>query len=531
MTEPKTQVNFLEDFTRKEIEAPQENSKKKFLPLWLKLFLVVFLVLTTFFSGIIFSGGKTLENSSGGLPKIGVSQVWTAFKGYVLGHEGKLEGKKEDRINVLMLGMGGIGHEGPFLTDTNIIASIKPSTGEIAMISVPRDMYVPIPGYGWQKINHANSFGETYQDGQGGELASQTIEQIFDMPIHYYVRVDFSGFEKIIDDLGGIEVDVQRSFIDKEYPAPEFKYQVVSFDKGVQEMDGDTALKFVRSRHGNNGEGSDFARTKRQQQVIIAIKDKAVSASTLLNPAKINKVLKSLDNSISTNLTADEIIYLSKFGQDFSLDDIITFNFNSAPDNFLVSDFTSGGAYILRPKSGNFNDMTNLVKNIFNQDDLEQYQTPQYYSPTNNDTTTQETEESEDGANSDEESTEEITDEDLVNPKNETESETEESSNETNLADYTITVLNGTKITGLAGKTASELEELGFTIEEITNAPTQDYQKTLLYQINSQESLSETVKLISQHYSITLGETLPESLASYSLQNVDFILVLGPDNS
>ena len=504
MTDSKTNVNFLEDFSRREIELPSKNKKAR-LPIWLKIFFVITIIFVVFFSGIFFSKGGSIENESGSFPKIGISQAWTAFRGYVLGHEGNLEGKKEDRINILLLGMGGIGHEGPFLTDTIIIASIKPSTGQVSMISVPRDLYVPISGHGWKKINHANSLGETDHDGQGGKIASETIANIFNLSIHYYVRVDFSGFEQIIDDLGGVDIDVTRSFTDDEYPAPEFEYQVVSFNQGLQEMSGDTALKFVRSRHGNNGEGSDFARSKRQQKVILAIKDKALSVSTLVNPTKIGKMLKNLGRSINTNLTADEIIYLSKFVEDFSMDEIINFNFNSNPDNFLISDFTSDGAYILRPKSGNFNQLSNFTNNIFNQVIIEDP------VPASTPAITAQKEEIKVKA---------------------TEEEKEETENE-EVADQqgiNIAVLNGTKINGLAGRTASKLETAGFEVVETANCPQQDYEENTLYRIHESEELTDAIEKIKTTYELTVEEEIPEYLDNFVSQDLDFILVLGQNN-
>ena len=496
----KPQVNFLEDFSLREIELPQENEKKG-LPRWLKIFFVILIASVVFFSTTIFSNSTSLDNTPGGLPKIGLSQLWTAFKGYVLGSNGNLEGQKEDRINILLMGMGGVGHEGPFLTDTMIIASIKPSTGQVAMISIPRDLYVPITNYGWMKINHANSIGETDYNGQGGKIASETISNVLNIPIHYYARIDFAGFEKIIDDLGGIEVTVDNSFTDAEYPAPEFLYQVVSFEAGKQKMNGDVALKFVRSRHGNNGEGSDFARSQRQQKVIMAVKDKALSLSTIFNPAKISKMLKTLDSSISTDLTANEIIYLSKFVENFSMSDIISYNFNDAPDNFLVSDMTADGAYILRPKAGNFNQMSDFINNVFNQvNPISETQNTESVTSTSTPAST----------------SEEIT---TPEPKKIIQRK------------INITVLNGTKIPGLAGKSSTTLNSLGFEIIKTTNSPQQDYEKSVLYQVNQNEDLSEAIKKIRDTYQVNVSQDIPENLKSFVSENLDFILVIGPDNS
>ena len=180
-----------------------------------------------------------------------------------------LEGEKDDRINILIMGMGGKYHEGSYLTDTIMIASIKPSTKQVSLVSLPRDLQVEIPGYGWRKINNANAFGEINNEGYGAELARQVVEKSFDMDIHYYIRIDFTGFEEIVDSLNGIDVMVDSAFTDYQYPTEDKKYQIVSFRAGPQTMYGEEALKYARSRHsGMNGEGSDFARSKRQQKNI-----------------------------------------------------------------------------------------------------------------------------------------------------------------------------------------------------------------------------------------------------------------------
>jgi LCP family protein required for cell wall assembly len=114
--------------------------------------------------------------------------------------------------------MGGVGHDGPFLTDTIILASIKPSKKQVALISIPRDMAAPIPDRGWGKINAANAYAEAQTAGEGGEEVRATLAKLFDLPIHYYVRVDFNGFMELIDKLGGVDVYVERSFIDNQFP-------------------------------------------------------------------------------------------------------------------------------------------------------------------------------------------------------------------------------------------------------------------------------------------------------------------------
>ncbi len=287
------------------------------------------------------------------------------IKQLVFSKDTELPGKKEGRINILLLGMGGLGHDGPFLTDTIIIASIEPSTNKISMISIPRDLGVNIPEYGWYKINHANAFGETKQSGWGGALATEVIEKTFDIDIHYYVRIDFKAFGEIIDEVDGVTVEVARSFTDTEYPAPNYEYQTVSFQKGTHTLFGGKALQYARSRHGNNGEGSDFARAKRQQNILLALKEKILSFETLANPIRIYNIINTLDSHITTNMSFGEIMSLVKLGKELDLKNIHTVVLDTSEGGYLKNGYSPNGAFILEPATGNFEDIQSLIANIF----------------------------------------------------------------------------------------------------------------------------------------------------------------------
>ena len=204
-----------------------------------------------------------------------------------------------DRVNILLLGMGGEGHDGAYLTDTIIVASFKPATKQVALVSIPRDLYVDMGSFGWRKINSANAYGETSDyPGGGAALAAQAVNDVIGQPIDYFVKVDFNGFKKLIDDLGGVDINVLQSFSDQQYPDYEHGYQTITFTKGLEHMNGERALQYSRSRHGNNGQGSDFARSQRQMQILLAVKNKALSPGTLLNPVKLN----DLFNNITANI-------------------------------------------------------------------------------------------------------------------------------------------------------------------------------------------------------------------------------------
>ncbi|MFA5134317.1 MAG: LCP family protein [Patescibacteria group bacterium] len=279
----------------------------------------------------------------------------------------ELRGEADDRINILLAGIGGAGHDGAYLADTIIFASIKPSTGEVAMMSIPRDLYVEIPEFGWRKINNALAFGMNSDYPGGGEaLLAQVVNTVVDQPIHYYARIDFEGFRKAIDDLGGIKVNVDQSFTDYEYPDYNYGFQTISFDEGLNVMDGETALQFVRSRHGTNGEGSDFARSQRQQKVLLALKEKSLSLKTLLNPSSLIDALESLGEHNKTNLEVWEILRLANIIKDTTGDMLITEVLDTSEGGLLFSETTVDGAYILQPVAGDYSEIQYRAENIFN---------------------------------------------------------------------------------------------------------------------------------------------------------------------
>jgi LCP family protein required for cell wall assembly len=286
-------------------------------------------------------------------------------KNFVFSSDNVIAGDQDGRINILLLGIGGSGHDGPYLSDTNIILSIKQSTNEVAMISIPRDLAVKINNHGVRKINNADAFGEAEQANGGGEYARKIFEQTFGMSIPYYARVDFTAFKELVDAIGGININVQRSFVDTSYPGPNKSFQTVSFETGIQQINGERALMFARSRHGSNGEGSDFARAKRQQLVLAAFKEKMLSASTYLNPITLQKIISSLSQHIITNLDFGQTMYLVGMAKELDTDNIKNLVIDDSPNGFLKSIIGEDGAYLLIPKNGNFSQINSAINNIF----------------------------------------------------------------------------------------------------------------------------------------------------------------------
>jgi len=198
-----------------DLQQPKPKTKRSFLFYFIPGLIIIFL-----FSSFAVTKKYTLDRWSGSPTdydqitlqpkKIG---LFGAVKNLIFRPENVMAGQQQDRINVLLLGMGGEGHDGGYLTDTNIILSLKPSTNEVAMVSVPRDLSAKIEGYGWYKINHANAYGENSKPGAGGEFARKTFEQNLGIKIPYYVRIDFQAFKEIIDTVGLARIQriVQRA--------------------------------------------------------------------------------------------------------------------------------------------------------------------------------------------------------------------------------------------------------------------------------------------------------------------------------
>jgi len=218
----------------------------------------------------------------------------------------------DGRVNVLVLGLDTRSSGWSGLTDTILVGSISPLEGDPALVSIPRDFWTDRSPYGQGKINTAYNYGGTQKDGKfdaqkGVEFSKSKIEGVLGIKIPYWVVVNFEGFREVIDTLGGIHVNVERAFQDCAYPTPDYGYKCISFKAGRQLMDGKTALEYARSRTGTNGEGSDFARVRRQQNVILGVKNKVFSANLLLNPAKLGKLYRDLTSAIHTNASFGEM--------------------------------------------------------------------------------------------------------------------------------------------------------------------------------------------------------------------------------
>lgn len=318
-------------------------------------------------------------------------------------------------VNILLLGNAGGLHDGAYLTDSIIVASYNLKTNKVYLFSLPRDLWLDETK---SKINATYEIGRS--KGAGLAYSKAAIGNVLGLDIHYAVRVDFRGFTKAIDEVGGIDVVVERSFDDYLYPIEgrendlcEFKeeereinedeakelniekgkrrvliapdgfiatdsadpergleyfkcrYEHISYKSGLTHMDGTTALKFVRSRMGNNGEGSDFARSKRQQLVLEVFRTKVLSLQTLTSPTKISGLLSAFGQTLETDIpTADilELYKLTKKQQRSQSIVLATAGKKSLLINPPLADY--GGAWVLVPREGNYSEIHNFVSKV-----------------------------------------------------------------------------------------------------------------------------------------------------------------------
>ncbi len=224
--------------------------------------------------------------------------------------------QRTERVNLLLLGADKRPDETIYRTDTLIVVTLDPATKTAGMLSIPRDLWVPIPGYGESRINQAFVLGEVKKyPGGGPALAMRTVQEFLGVPIHGYVLVDFDGFRKLIDQIGGIDVMVEKPIDDTQYPTDDYGYQEVHIPAGLVHMDGDLALKYARVRHGS----SDIDRGRRQQQVLMAARDKALRLNLL---PKLPSLMATIMGAVKTDLQPGEILALAKLANQVDTENI-----------------------------------------------------------------------------------------------------------------------------------------------------------------------------------------------------------------
>jgi len=247
-------------------------------------------------------------------------------------------------INVEIVGYGGEGHAGSYLADSIIVASFNPKLGVTTMLSIPRDLYVNDTGDGiYGRINEIFSVwvSSKHDFANGAWLLSWMLEQILGIKINYYATIDFWWFKDIIDTLGGITVDVPESFSDSTYPTKDNGYMTVSFTSGVQNMNGETALEYARSRHST----SDFSRSLRQQIIMKAIIDK-IKSQWLGTVTKLKQLYANYTSMVKTNVSLKEMIGMAKYMD--KLDNIHSYGLTTECSNITYK-YSSPGCFLYTP--------------------------------------------------------------------------------------------------------------------------------------------------------------------------------------
>lgn len=440
----------------------QKDEPKKRIGRFAVFFIVLFLTVggIAFSTNIVFSDHPVIE--------IGANTFLGQVRALVRAKDRQLVGETSDRVNILILGIGGAGHDGPELTDTIILASLKPSTGKVALISIPRDLLINAKDFGQVKVNAVNAYAEARLKGSGPKVQAEVLSSALGQPIDYWARIDFNGFQKAIDAIGGVDVVVDRSFNDQTFPLSSKSdlVKTVSFAAGMQHMNGATALEFARSRHGNNGEGSDFARSKRQEKIILAAREKLLKAGTLLNPFTMNALFETVKDSLVTNLQTWETIRLAQSVSDIKTSDISMHVMSD--QNVLVNGMTDEGSFVLRPKNGDWGGLMAFAADVFNASG------------------------------------------DVGAPAA--------------AAPVRIEVQNGTTVPGLAQRTANSLMAAGFNVSKIGNAPEHAYDNSVIYDLTKGKR-TEAVGKIRSVVNANVAASLPVSIQTPP--DADFLIILG----
>lgn len=367
----------------------------------------------------------------------------------------QLKGEGDGRVNILVIGIGGNGHQGGQLSDVILVASIDPINNEVAFLSIPRDLYLSIPGYYSTKINAAHALGEqSGAKGGGPEVLKKAVEDVLGVEMHYYVRVDFKGFIKAVDSVGGITVNVKERiydpFIESSYGGGYRRAFIV--EPGKQTMSGKKALQYARSRKTT----SDFDRARRQQEIIVALKSKVLSLGTFSNPVKISNLIDAAGSHVRTNLQIAEMLKLLEIADRISNKKTKHAVLDNSPDNYLISQSINGASTLI-PKAGldNFTEIQRYVRGKLFVDGFIKSELAQ------------------------------------------------------------ISVLNGTTTPGLAKKVSDKLKGLGYNVKEVADAPSSDNVQTVIYdQTNGLKPY--TKRLLEKRFKTTTKQGLPSSLASTS---------------
>jgi LCP family protein required for cell wall assembly len=392
----------------------------------------------------------------------------------------RLNGEGDGRVNILLLGKGGPGHEAPDLTDTILLASVDPVQKEVALLSVPRDLFVEDPVGSENKINAVYSNSKQRKAAQGGDsdadkqaaedaglkAIKQTVSEVLGVPVHYYVMVDFEAFREAIDTVGGINVDVKEPLYDATMAWMNGGRALIA-DEGLQTFDGQKALMYARSRYGSAR--GDFDRTERQREVILALQQKVLTVGTFSNPIKIVELMNTLGENVRTDLNGvGELRRLYEIMQEVSPDKFISVGLADPPNVLVSTDFVANQSVVV-PVAGlyQYEDIQSYVRNNLRDAFLRQ-------------------------------------------------------------ENARIVILNGTSTPGLASFREKELKSYGYNIVAVDNAPTDDYVESKLIDLSG-NTKPFTASYLEKRLKLTKSSEVIPGLPTN--ETADFVILLGSNEA
>lgn len=383
-----------------------------------------------------------------------------------------LKGEGDGRVNILVLGKGGPGHDGADLTDTLVIASIDPIQKEASLLSIPRDLFIEVPDLGGMKVNsiyatakqQALAGGQTPQSGveaAGLDAVQKALEESMGIPIHYYAMVDFAAFRQAIDTVGGVSVDVPEQLYDPTVAWENGGSPVIA-SKGHHKLSGQKALLYARSRHGS--ERGDFDRNQRQRQIILALKDRVLSLGTFGNPLKISQLADAFGSHAQTNLSINELTRLYELAQGIDSSRVASIGLADPPNDYVTTDFVAGQSVVV-PRAGlyDFSEIHHFVRNSLRDSFLRK-------------------------------------------------------------EDAKVLILNGSPTPGRATTKAEELRSFGYNVTSVANAPTSTYSGTTLVDLRGGVN-KYTRRYLEQRLQVLAVDSLPDS--AIQAADADFVIILG----
>ncbi len=393
-----------------------------------------------------------------------------------------LKGEGDGRVNILLLGKGGAGHDGPDLTDTILIASIDPIAKEIALLSLPRDLWVKSPVGGQSKINAVyanakygvlNNYSIKQQNADvkaeaekaGIKAIEKTVTTVLGIPIQYFGMVDFQGFAAAINAVGGIDINVKTEVYDTFIKADNNNNPLIAA-VGQQHFDGKHALLYAQSRHGSLR--GDFDRTERQREVIVSLKDKILSLGTFANPLKVNQLIDAIGDHVATDFSTNELKRVYDIVKEIPTTKIASIGLADPPNNFVTTD-TINSQSVVVPRAGEFvyGDIQSYVRNTLRDSFLKS-------------------------------------------------------------ENASIIILNGTNTPGLATLKSTELKSYGYSVTQVADAPTKTYTKTMLVDLRK-GAKKYTKNYLEKRLGVMAVSELPDTAITPG--TADFVIILGSNES